>query len=105
MIGYTRKTDIIGTPQGSIISPILTNIYLHQLEKYIANLADEFNSKTEKRPYNSLYRSAQHQVHKARGNGADSFTLRKLAIKLRMTTKTIKNASTRKIMYIRYADD
>ncbi len=105
MIGYTRKTDILGTPQGSIISPILANIYLHQLDEYIANLTNEFNSVNEKKPYNSIYRSAQHQLHKARRDGRDSSTLRKLAINLRMTDKTIKNATTRKIMYIRYADD
>lgn len=38
----THKTDIVGTPQGSVISPIMANIFLDKLDKYIEELREEY---------------------------------------------------------------
>lgn len=40
-----HKTDLVGVPQGNIISPILANIFLHELDKHILNLKEKFDSK------------------------------------------------------------
>lgn len=38
-----------GTPQGGICSPIFANIYLHELDKFVVNLAKNFNKPKEKK--------------------------------------------------------
>ena len=35
MEGKTEKETLTGTPQGGIVSPLLANIYLHELDRYI----------------------------------------------------------------------
>ena len=33
-----RKDSLAGTPQGGIVSPILANIYLHELDEFVEQL-------------------------------------------------------------------
>ena len=44
------KTSLSGTPQGSIISPILSNIYLSQLDKFIEKKMEEFQTGDKPKP-------------------------------------------------------
>ena len=45
----------LGTPQGSIVSPILCNILLHQLDEFILSLKRDFDKGT-RRKTNPLWR-------------------------------------------------
>ena len=65
-----------GTPQGGVISPILANIYLDKLDKYMKQYADAFNS-GEKRTITPEYRRISGKI-------------RKRTLKLQKTTDTGK---------------
>lgn len=51
---WTYHKTYSGTPQGGIISPILANIYLDKLDKFVSDLAKSFNL-GDKRKLNSEY--------------------------------------------------
>lgn len=40
--GYSTE---VGVPQGSLVSPILSNIYLHEFDVYMRELSEELSSK------------------------------------------------------------
>lgn len=44
MLDFITYETLLGTPQGSICSPILFNIYMHEFDKYVIN---EWKKKTE----------------------------------------------------------
>ncbi len=59
-IDEVRKDSLAGTPQGGIISPILANIYLHELDEYVEQVRAELE-KGELRKPNPGYRSLQRK--------------------------------------------
>lgn len=50
-----------GTPQGGVISPILANIYLHELDMFVQKKILSFN-RGEKRGHNPEYRKMTGQI-------------------------------------------
>jgi group II intron reverse transcriptase/maturase len=95
------KQSITGTPQGSIISPILCNIYLDKFDKFVKKLACEYNRGEAPRP-NPVW--ARYASRKARAKSVvDKIKWHKLM--LQTPSKDPLDPNFRRLVYVRYADD
>lgn len=95
------KQSITGTPQGAIISPILCNIYLSELDRFVEKLAAEYNRGKAPRPNPEW---ARYAARKARAKDVlDKIKWHKLM--LRLPSKDPFDPNFRRLLYVRYADD
>jgi Type II intron maturase/Reverse transcriptase (RNA-dependent DNA polymerase) len=91
----------IGTPQGGVLSPLLCNIVLHELDKYMADTEIKF-SKGKTRKINPVYQSLANK----RCSSIDPVERLNLLTEMRKTHKSLMaDPNYRRLDYIRYADD
>jgi len=100
-----RQKTLSGTPQGGSISPILSNILLDKLDKYVETvLIPKYTRGEKKRPdpeYIQLQR--QYYVQRKRGNKEEARSLRKQFQAI--PSIDTEDPNYRRLRYVRYADD
>jgi len=92
-----------GTPLGGVISPLLCNIVLHELDKYMADTENKF-SQGKTRKINPVYKSLANK----RFSSKDSVAVERLNLlrERRETRRSLMGDNNyRSLEYIRYADD
>jgi group II intron reverse transcriptase/maturase len=103
---WTYHETFSGVPQGGIVSPTLSNIYLDRLDQFVENtLLPEYNRGKE-RQRNPAYYWLTAAVWRARRIAKDRNRARALAKRARALPSRIPNDPTyRRLRYVRYADD
>lgn len=112
---WTFHNTYSGMPQGGIVSPILTNIYLDKLDKYVKEYIRHFDMGTKRRPgkeSNDLANERKRTVRKLKkvkdGTEKAALVARLKAIeqeRAAFPSGDEMDGSYRRLKYIRYADD
>lgn len=115
MENHTFRPTYSGTPQGGIISPLLANIYLDKLDKYINEYGEQFE--TGKRrvvnpAYNRLSMEGIHLSRKLREQqdnplrNAWQERIKTIEVtKLNLPYTDAMDNGYKRMKYVRYADD
>lgn len=94
-----------GVPQGGVLSPILSNIYLDRLDKYVETTLLPSANQGARRKHNPAYRRLNGQMVYWRAKG-DKGKARALRRKMQAVPSVVPDdPNYRRLHYVRYADD
>jgi len=115
---WTYHTAYSGTPQGGVVSPILANIYLHELDQFMTEMKAKFD-KGKHRAENPKYHAINSRIYRRRrkltelledGNDdAGNAILRELreleTERFTMPSVNMFDPNFKRLLFCRYADD
>lgn len=102
----TSQDNIISPFQASIISPLLSNIYLHHLDTQILYIAKNFGKQLKTTKVTTEYNILEESVDilKAQMQQANKIKIKRAISTLNSTCRLFQQDSYKKLTYLRYAD-
>jgi group II intron reverse transcriptase/maturase len=102
---WKYNATLSGSPQGGIVSPILANIYLDRLDKFVEQTLLTAHNYGEKRKTNPEYQNLVQKTRRRekKGEKEEALALKKQAQTL--PSKALHDPDFRRLHYVRYADD
>jgi group II intron reverse transcriptase/maturase len=99
------NATLSGAPQGGVVSPVLSNIYLDRLDKFVETALIPEYTRGAGRAVNPAYARVISAIKRARKRG-DRAAIRRLRTRRRgMPTGNPRDPGFRRLRYARYADD
>jgi len=93
-----------GTPQGGVVSPLLANIYLDRLDKFVEQeLIPAYTRGRHKR--SPHYHAVQERARRARRRGDKEAAKTHGKLQRTLPSEVTNNPDYRRLYYVRYADD
>lgn len=107
--GFTHTSDV-GVPQGSILSPILSNIYLNEFDIFMEKIIDKYSTKgtsvSKVNPAIVKYSDKLNQLHREYKISKDKLIVKEIKqLRLERNKLNSRIRNEIRIRYIRYADD
>ena len=102
---WQYRETLSGCPQGGVVSPILSNIYLDKLDKFVEQVLIPEYTRGDRRKRNLEYQRLNARRYLARKRG-DRATSRELLRQMRgLPCADPMDPGYRRLRYCRYADD
>ena len=119
MEGWVYGHTYSGTPQGGVVSPLLANIYLHELDQFMQTMRVSFDQGRKRRPfapYAVLQRRVlrlRREIDRLRAEGADQAEIDATLAEIKAINKERRRMPSvdpmdpnfKRLRYCRYADD
>jgi len=106
-LGELHAQSELGTPQGSILSPLLCNIFLHELDQFMEDLKKKYHTGKDRKT-SKVYTKISNeirQMRKVKSYLTDKKKYLDLLKNLFTTPSKVHDDSYVRIHYVRYADD
>ena len=102
---WVWNATLSGVPQGGVLSPCLSNIYLDRLDKFVETVLIPGYTRGVRRRRNAEYNRVKSAIAQARRRG-DHAAVRALRKQLhRLPSADPEDPGYRRLRYVRYADD
>lgn len=102
-----RQDSLVGTPQGGLASPILANVYLHELDEKVEEIRKRLERGGARKQRNAVWRKLSAQkLHLAQKGATHTKEFRALIRQIRsIPSVEVNDPNFIRIKYLRYADD